>query len=182
VRATEDRATEGEKQRRRAEAGAGSGKGDRQSGRGQSDRRRKAEPEGGGSGRDGQSDRGAERQSDGGRRRGTEGGAGGGAGKLRRGTASGGKGGKNFGLAKPDSRENRAGAIGTWISGARGCLPAVSSPWESGGITRCRPHQSWWSRWESNPRPLHCERSALSTELLPQNQKGGRYGAAAGFE
>ena len=27
----------------------------------------------------------------------------------------------------------------------------------------------WWSWWDSNPRPLRCERSALSTELQPQN-------------
>ena len=25
----------------------------------------------------------------------------------------------------------------------------------------------WWSRWGSNPRPPHCERGALPTELLP---------------
>ena len=30
----------------------------------------------------------------------------------------------------------------------------------------------WWSWWDSNPRPLRCERSALSTELQPLN--GGR--------
>ena len=26
----------------------------------------------------------------------------------------------------------------------------------------------WWSIWESNPRPLTCEASALPTELMPQ--------------
>lgn len=28
-------------------------------------------------------------------------------------------------------------------------------------------HQ-WWSRWESNPRPLECDSSALPTELRPR--------------
>ena len=27
----------------------------------------------------------------------------------------------------------------------------------------------WWSRGESNPRPRHCERRALPTELAPHN-------------
>ena len=31
---------------------------------------------------------------------------------------------------------------------------------------RDEPH--WWSRWESNPRPQHCERCALPTELRPR--------------
>ena len=28
--------------------------------------------------------------------------------------------------------------------------------------------RTWWSRWESNPRPQHCERCALPTELRPR--------------
>ena len=31
----------------------------------------------------------------------------------------------------------------------------------------------WWSRWESNPRPLECHSSALPTELRPHS---GEYG------
>jgi hypothetical protein len=31
----------------------------------------------------------------------------------------------------------------------------------------CAASVSWWSGRESNPRPLHCERSALPTELPP---------------
>src|SRR5687767_6875401 len=31
----------------------------------------------------------------------------------------------------------------------------------------------WWSRWGSNPRPPHCERGALPTELLPHTVKAG---------
>ena len=27
----------------------------------------------------------------------------------------------------------------------------------------------WWSRWESNPRPLECHSSALPTELRPHS-------------
>jgi hypothetical protein len=27
--------------------------------------------------------------------------------------------------------------------------------------------KKWWSRWESNPRPLECDSSALPTELRP---------------
>ncbi len=29
--------------------------------------------------------------------------------------------------------------------------------------------RKWWSGWESNPRPSHCERDALPTELPPLN-------------
>ncbi len=29
---------------------------------------------------------------------------------------------------------------------------------------------SWWSRWESNPRPLECHSSALPTELRPHSK------------
>jgi hypothetical protein len=43
----------------------------------------------------------------------------------------------------------------------------------SGGVSRGRtvsnPLKNWWSRWESNPRPLECDSSALPTELRPQN-------------
>jgi hypothetical protein len=28
---------------------------------------------------------------------------------------------------------------------------------------------NWWSRWESNPRPLECHSSALPTELRPHS-------------
>ena len=47
--------------------------------------------------------------------------------------------------------------------------------WDSPGWTRAaRPHRSnwndlvvcnWWTAWDSNPRPRHCERRALPTEL-----------------
>src|SRR5690349_9433930 len=30
---------------------------------------------------------------------------------------------------------------------------------------------NWWSRWESNPRPLECHSSALPTELRPHGSK-----------
>src|ERR1043166_7148597 len=29
------------------------------------------------------------------------------------------------------------------------------------------PFLIWWSRWDSNPRPLECDSSALPTELRP---------------
>jgi hypothetical protein len=33
---------------------------------------------------------------------------------------------------------------------------------------------AWWSRRDSNPRPLRCERNALPTELLPQAVHSGQ--------
>ncbi len=40
------------------------------------------------------------------------------------------------------------------------------------------PQVKWWSRWESNPRPLECDSSALPTELLPHRirKTGGERG------
>ena len=35
-----------------------------------------------------------------------------------------------------------------------------------------RPGENWWSGRGSNPRPSHCERDALPTEL-PPHDKGG---------
>jgi hypothetical protein len=35
------------------------------------------------------------------------------------------------------------------------------------GIEVREPLKQWWSRRESNPRPPHCERGALPTELRP---------------
>src|SRR5580698_1473311 len=43
---------------------------------------------------------------------------------------------------------------------------------------------AWWSRGESNPRPPHCERGALPSELRPLPSAGGRarhIRAAAGW-
>jgi hypothetical protein len=39
------------------------------------------------------------------------------------------------------------------------------------GCARYGPGLDWWSGRESNPRPLHCERSALPTELPPQARR-----------
>lgn len=39
-----------------------------------------------------------------------------------------------------------------------------SGGWVQNGLTS---QTEWWSRGESNPRPLQCECSALPTELLP---------------
>src|SRR2546427_1269523 len=41
----------------------------------------------------------------------------------------------------------------------------------------------WWSRWESNPRPLECDSSALPTELRPHSQRVAalRYSSTLSF-
>ena len=38
------------------------------------------------------------------------------------------------------------------------------------GWDEVRREPRWWSRWESNPRPQHCERCALPTELRPRRR------------
>ena len=42
-----------------------------------------------------------------------------------------------------------------------GCMPGRTCP-------PMPPAVGWWSRWESNPRPLPCHGSALPTELRPR--------------
>ncbi len=32
---------------------------------------------------------------------------------------------------------------------------------------RCLKTLIWWRIWDSNPRPLRCQRSALPAELIP---------------
>ena len=45
-------------------------------------------------------------------------------------------------------------------------------PAELPGLGELRHLPRWWSRWESNPRPQHCERCALPTELRPRQGAG----------
>ena len=46
---------------------------------------------------------------------------------------------------------------------------------EPSGINSLKP-TSWWRRWGSNPRPQHCERCALPTELRPHEGVSRRQG------
>ena len=72
--------------------------------------------------------------------------------------------------AAPMPREAEIGPIGIHLVSERRQpkIPARRPP-----LRVCFYSENWWSRGESNPRPPHCERGALPSELRPLPREGG---------
>jgi hypothetical protein len=71
-------------------------------------------------------------------------------------------------------RADVAGGFHLWSSRAQGYRScAIFSRRDLGSADSVvRLGIVWWSRWESNPRPLECHSSALPTELRPHATNG----------
>src|SRR5215472_19113582 len=85
---------------------------------------------------------------------------------------------------REDWPANRSSAGATWKSSpyakASGGQPSLLLNWQPRYLHYARRwlanrssnrSEGWWSRWESNPRPLECHSSALPTELRPHNRQ-----------